>query len=180
MTPQDLIRLFDTCAASVFRLETLQHYTVPGDEERQRAFHEGRPLPPPSKAKQDTLTWITESIRANKRIHRAHVVELPPHPYIRYELAVYRENVQAGEPVFIADRAAHPDLASLRNDFCLFDAETNHPIVVWFHYDANGRLQRYERTDDPRTIQACCRQRDLVLAHAVHLDEFVTKVLARQ
>src|SRR6266516_2549395 len=180
MTPQELISLFDTCATSVFRLETLQYYTVPGDEDRQQAFHQGRPLPPPSKAKQDTLAWITESTRANKRIYRAHVVELPPQPYIRYELTVYRENVQAGEPVFIADRSAHTDLAQLRNDFCLFDAETDHPIVVWFHYDTSGRLQRYERSEDPDTIQACRHQRDLILAHALHLDDFVTSLLARQ
>jgi hypothetical protein len=36
MTPGDLYR---TCRVSAYRIETLQHYVVPDDEERQRAFH---------------------------------------------------------------------------------------------------------------------------------------------
>ena len=34
----------------------------------------------------------------------------PLSAYVRYELAVYAENVAAGEEVRIADRSAHPEL----------------------------------------------------------------------
>lgn len=172
MTAEELLNLFDTFATSVFRLETLQHYTVRGDEARQQAFHEGRPLPPPTKGMQETIRWIRDSVKAGKRIYRVHVLDVPLTPYCRYELAMYRENTEPGEEVFIADRRAHPDLGRLRDDFVLFDAETDRPTVVWFRYDAQGCLQRYERTDDPAVIQECCRRRDLALAHAISLDNF--------
>ena len=57
MTPADLYR---TCRVSACRLETLQHYDVPGDEERQRAFLAGEPLPPPRQGKLDDLKLITK------------------------------------------------------------------------------------------------------------------------
>jgi len=34
-------------------VEALQHYTMPGDDERQRAFQAGAPLPSPVQGKQD-------------------------------------------------------------------------------------------------------------------------------
>ena len=52
MTPADLYR---TCRFSARRLEVRQHYDVSGDEERQRAFRTGAPLPPPRPAKLDDL-----------------------------------------------------------------------------------------------------------------------------
>lgn len=100
------------------------------------------------------------------------MVDLPLTPYVRYELEVYSENADAGEEIFITDRAAHPDLAQLQRDFTLSDDETNHPVVVWFDYSPEGRLVRYERAEDPATIGECRRQRDLVVAHAVSLNEF--------
>ena len=44
--------------------------------------------------------------------------------YLRYELAAYRENIDAGEEVGIAVRSWHPDLADLTEDFVLFDPGT--------------------------------------------------------
>jgi hypothetical protein len=54
---------------------------------------------------------------------RAHVVDHPLTPYLRFELAAYAENEQGGEQVWIADRAAHPGLAGLVEDFVIVDDE---------------------------------------------------------
>lgn len=56
----------------------------------------------------------------------------------------------AGEEVFIANRAWHPDLANLHEDFWLYD----HSMVVRMIYDDEGHLLHPERGDDlPRYLE---------------------------
>jgi len=170
--PELLQALFQGFTDESFRLETLQHYQVPGDEERQQAFREGRPLPM-RPAKQATLDLFREATSRGKLVHRVHVVDQPLSDYVRYELAAYAENQAAGERVWIADRAAHPDLEQLREDFNLFDGDTDHPVVVFYRYTDDGHLLGYERSMADSVVDRCRRQRDLALAHAVTLDEFL-------
>ena len=144
MTPADLYR---TCRVSACRLETLQHYDVPGDEERQRAFQAGEPLPPPGQGKQDDLALIAELRRSGRQVGRVHVLDRPLSRYVRYELAVYAENVSAGEDVRIADRSLHPELGALAEDFAIFDAETMHAAVILFDYDSGGLVLGYRIAD---------------------------------
>jgi hypothetical protein len=154
--------------SSAFRLEALQHYATAYDE-RFEAFQAGRPLPPPSPAKQASMRLVAEATAAGKRFYRVHVVELPLTPYLRYELAAYSENLAAGEEIYIAERAANPGLAELTQDFYLFDDQ----IVVWFRYDDHGHLLGRERGDNPADLARCREQRDRALAHAVPLDQFL-------
>lgn len=154
--------------SSAFRLETLQHYATAYDE-RFQAVQEGRPLPPPSPAKQASMRLVAAAAAAGKRFYRVHVVELPLTPYLRYELAAYPENLAAGEEIYIADRAADPRLAALTQDFYLFDDR----VVVWFRYDGDGQLLGRHRSNDPTDLERCQRQRDLALANAVPLDQFL-------
>jgi formylmethanofuran dehydrogenase subunit A len=106
------------------------------------------------------------------RLQRLHVVDLPLTPYLRYELSAYDMNVEAGEEILVADRAWHPDLAELTQDFALFDAETSHPSVVWMHYDAVGKPGEYDYTEDPADVARGIHLRDVALARAVPLEEF--------
>jgi hypothetical protein len=170
MRPEGLRELLGTFQSSTFRLETRQQYLVPAEAERIRAFQEGRPLPPRSSA---SFRLVREAVAAGKRVYRVHVVEHPLTPYLRYELAAYRESVAAGEEIYLADRDAHPDLAGLRDDFLLFDAETSRPTLVWVRYDQEGRHLGWERSDDPAEIERCIQQRDLALQHAVTLDSYL-------
>jgi hypothetical protein len=169
----DLRALYQSFTSSALRLETRQHYDVPGDEGRQRAFREGRPLPV-RPGKQATLQLIAEAVAAGEQIGRVYVVDRPLTEYVTYELAgAYPENVAAGETVRITDRAAHPDLAGLTRDFVLFDADTDHAVAVFYDYDPDGRLLGYERSDDPVVIADCRRQVELALRHSVALDTFL-------
>jgi hypothetical protein len=165
MTPKDLYR---TCRVSAWRLETLQHY----DEERQHSFRVGEPLPPPRQAKLDDLRLISELRQAGVKVGRVHIVDRPLSAYVRYELAVYAENVAAGEDVRIANRSAHPELAPLHRDFAIFDAETSQPEVILFRYDGAGRILGYEHTRDAATVQQCREQNALALSMSVPLGEF--------
>jgi hypothetical protein len=170
MTPGDLYR---TCKVSAYRLEVMQHYDVPGDEERQRVFHAGGGLLAPGASKQADLQLIAALRTAGRRIGRVHVITRPLTDYIRYELAVYRENVEAGEDVRIADAAVHPDLVTLTTDFVLYDADTDEPQVILFAYTPHGRLVEYTHSQEPAIITRCQNQLDLALSSSVALDEFV-------
>lgn len=169
-TPADLYR---TCSVSACRLETLQHYAGTGDEDRQRAFHEGQPLPPPRQGKIDDLALIASLRKAGRDIGRVHVVDRPVSDYVRYELAVYAENVAAGENVRIADRSLHPELEAITQDFAIFDGKT----VALFDYDDGGQVRGYRISDDVETVRRCQKQYGLALQHSVPLAEFTAPSL---
>src|ERR1700730_6260453 len=130
---------------SCFRLETLQHYEVV--DERFETYRSGQPLPPMRPSKVEWLQRVRDTVASGRLMHRVHVVDLPLTPYLQYELAVYPENVDAGEEVRIALRSAAAGLAALRQDFWLLDAETGHPAVVWIRYDSECRVMGHEVTE---------------------------------
>jgi hypothetical protein len=171
MKPGDL---YLTCRRSAHRLEVQQRYVVGEDEPRMRAVLTGAPLPPPGPAKQETIEVLSRLRRQGKLLARVHVVERPLTDYLRYELVVYQENVEAGEGVRIVDRATDPRLADLRRDFAIFDGGTDQAQVVWFDYDPNGRLLGYEHSTDPNVAAACWRQYRLAESMAASLHEFMT------
>jgi hypothetical protein len=172
MTPVDLYR---ACQVSACRLETLQHYA--GDEEeRQRAFLAGEPLPPPGPGKRDDLELIAALMLARRVVQRVHVVGQPLSDYIRYELAAYADNAAAGEDIRIADRSAHRELGDLGEDFTIFDAGTSGASVILFRYDARGRLHGYRHATDQETVMRCSGQYSLALACSVLLHEFIASV----
>jgi hypothetical protein len=166
MTPADLYR---TCRFTARRLETRQHYEVPGDQDRQRAFRAGEPLPPPGPGKQGDLELITGLRLAGRYIGRVHVVDRPLSDYVCYELTVYVENVAAGEDVLIADRSIYPELEGLTEDFVIFDAET----VILFDYDDDGLVRGYRVTDDREAFDRCRAQYELAVARALSLVDFM-------
>jgi len=173
ITPVDLYR---TAQVSVWRVEVLQHYDVPGDEERQRAFHAGEPLPPPRPELLDDHQLIASLRASGRAAGRVHVVDRPLSPYVRYELAVYAENVAAGEDVRIADRSLHPELSTLTQDFAIADPEDRHPGVILFGISNAGRVLSYEVDCSRRTVRRCRDQLGLALAASVPLAEFAAAI----
>ena len=167
-----LAELWESFRASAFRLETLQYYALAEDEPRRRAFREGRPLPP-RPGKTESLRMISSAVASGKRVHRVHVVDRPLSEYIRYELAVYPENVAVGEDVRIAPRGAHPGLRDLTTDFWLFDADSDRPAVVWFRSDSEGQIISRDCSDDPADISRARDQRDLAVACSLSPSEFM-------
>lgn len=165
-----LDELYDSFTDEVFRLETLQAYSVPEYDERLRAFLEGRPLPP-SPAKDRWLQDVRRFRDRGRRVWRVHVYDRPLSDYLRYEFTVYAENIAAGEVVRVAERASRAELADLRRDFILFDGDTEHAAAVLFDYSPTGQLLGREVTHDPIGIERCRHQRNLAGAASVPLDE---------
>lgn len=166
LTRDDLRSLFEGATRSVFRLETLQVYDASGEAERVEAFAAGgegwqRP------ADDESLRMVREMTAQGVVWSRAHVLEEPLTAYLRFELAAYHENEAAGEAVWIADRATHPDLAGLREDFVLIDDR----VGVLFRYDHAGRRLAWECIADDH-LDRYRRHRDLALAHAVRLTAY--------
>lgn len=176
MTPKDLYR---TCSLSAWRVEALQHYTVPGDEERQRAFRAGEPLPPPRAELLDDFRLIAELRETGRTVGRIHVVDRPLSDYVRYELAVYAENIAAGEEVRIADRSAYPELGEVAVDFVIFDAEApSDAAVIVFDYDDAGLIRGYRISTDPQAVSRYGEMLDLAYAYSVPLRDFMVATAA--
>ncbi len=169
MNVEEFGRLFTSFQQSAFRLETLAQYLVAEEADDFAAFQAGRPPPRRTPEDDEWLRMIAQDTAAGKHWSRVHVVEHPLTSYLRYELACYPDSVAAGEQVLIADRDAHPQLVSLENgDFWLFDDR----LVVRMRYDDQGHWLGAERAPDA-DLQEYHRRRDLALAHAVPLEDYL-------
>jgi len=175
MSMVDVFALCEKVTEEAFRLEARQRYNVPYEEPLIRAFEEGRPQPENESVARHVAS-VNSLREAGKRDYRVHVLELPLTPYLRYELAGYRDNVEAGEEILIADRARHPDLAELTEDFMLLDGDTDHASVVWYRYNDDDELYARDHSHDPEDVEVCRRHRDLAVAHAVPYEEFIRSI----
>jgi len=173
MADVDLLGMYGRAAEEAFRLEAQQLYAVPAENAQFRAFAEGQPLPADPHVDR-SMQIIREATARGCRIRRVHVMDLPLNLYLRYELAAYRENIDAGEEVGIALRRWHVGLADLTEDFVLFDPEGPHPDVVWMRYDDQGQLIGLAHSDRPADLALAASYRETALAHAVPLREFMT------
>jgi hypothetical protein len=169
----NLLQMYSRITQEAFRLEAQQRYAVPAESAQLRAFNEGRPMPS-DPAVNRSMQVIRTAVASGARIRRVHVVDLPLTAYLRYEMAAYRENIEAGEEVGIAVRTWHPDLAGLTGDFALFDQAGDHPAMVWMQYDAQGQLTGRVYSEDPADLAIAARHRGIALAHAVPLGEFIS------
>jgi hypothetical protein len=132
--------LFDTFTDSVFRLETLQHYSVSAEDARFKAFREGTARPERSVRTSPWLRRIAVSTAEGKSWSRVHLVTHPLSEYLRYELVSYVESQAAGEQIGIVDLDAQAGLDLMKTDYWLFDGDTDHARVVLMNYGADGRL----------------------------------------
>jgi hypothetical protein len=161
--------LFQNFKFEAFRLETLDQYLVPHEEQELDRFLTGEPLP----VKQN-IQWC-ETIRNNlargKRMSRVHIVTIPLSPYLNFEIDWgYVFNLAAGEQIFIANRGPLVDPVLLEaTDFWLFDQKT----LIWMMYDKQGKILGFERDDDPAAIENCLSIRDRMIATAIPLREFL-------
>jgi hypothetical protein len=171
MSGVDLLAMYRDAKAEVFRLEAQERYDVEAEAGQIRAFEETGAVPS-DPAVEESMAVVRAAVDGGTHVYRAHVVDLPLSPYMRYELAAYAENLAVGEDVSIAVRSRHPGLAALGADFVLFDPGTDGAAVVWMDYDAEGHLTGTRYSGSPADIARAVQHRDAVMAHAVPLREF--------
>jgi len=162
------LRLFDNIQRSWFRLETLQNYAVDYERAEYDQFLATGDLDRPLGEWQHMIRRHTN---AGRCLQRVHVVVEPLTDYLRYELAAYIQNSEAGEDIRLIPVRGDdwpPDLP-LGDDFWLFD-ETE----VWdMHYDTQGQFLKAARAASSTRIEQCVRWRDLSLAQAVTLADYL-------
>ena len=158
---------FDAFQRTAFRLETYPIYDVVSEREEYEHFLYSGSLCIP-----DDDPWITRvrHFRATGRwIGRVHTLRRPLTDYLRYEFAVYRYTVAAGEDVRILDVTNQPDPGLPSEDFWLFDDTS----IVRMDYDGQGKQLARELLEDTDPAPYVQWQR-IALAHALPYVEYVT------
>jgi hypothetical protein len=165
--------LLDRLAAfrySVFRLEALQDYRGSGEEDARAAFQAGKPLPLTPALR----TWthmVRQRVHSGCVVQRVHVITLPLTDYIRFELASYAPNVEAGEDVRIVpvpEGGSWP-LDVPQDDFWLIDSSE-----LWSQrYDRDGRWLGAEHVTNPEQVVRACHARDAALHHSLPWTDYL-------
>lgn len=168
----ELGELIDGARRSLFRLETLQQYLVPGEDEDFAAWRAGKPLTPRTPENTEWLAELQELVTQGFRRYRVHIVDQPLTDYMRFELLGYTENHAAGEEIHIAERHRHPALAGLHEDFWLIDDE----VAIRMVYDDAGHFLCPEPIDDPTPYRGI---RNVTMRCAEPLDAFLERTRVR-
>jgi hypothetical protein len=169
--PPDFGDRFKTFRYTAYRLETLQSYDVPQEEESLAAFLAGDPVSfGPSK--DGWTATIANAVAAKKSMRRVHVVEEPLSDYLRYEMLSYRPNVEAGEDVRIlpVTPGRWPNLPL--DDYWLFDS-----AELWLmDYDEDGHFTGVVPVTDAVEIVMANHWRDAALHAAVPYADYVRRL----
>lgn len=149
-----------------FRLQQMQSYGgVKGPE--WEAWQAGQPIPPITPERNEfqrkTAAWTAEG----KRVYEVHIVGWPLAEYTRYALAVIPMCTWTGEETFMVDRDVHPDLATLTEDFWMFDEE----VVTVMNYDEQEAFIGATAPTEP--VAAYVARRDLAMKYAVPFDQWM-------
>ena len=126
----DLAWWMQNFKTSAFRLEALQVYDSPRETEMLAAFMRGEKVRLP-----DDFAWL-QMVRshagAGRSMQRVRMIQYPLSDYIRFEMSLYPQCVEAGEEVRIYE--GDGSLLGSPNDFWLFDSDT----CFQLHYDGRG------------------------------------------
>lgn len=166
----DLWDRFANFRYSLFRLEALQRYGGSGEDEALAAFLVGE-LIPLSTALQKWTEMLRQRVSSGCVVQRVHVVTSPLTDYMRFELASYAPNVEAGEDVRIIPVPSSDSWPTdvPRDDFWLIDSSE-----LWSQrYDQDGTWLGVERITDTRQIVKACHARDAALHHSLLWSDYL-------
>lgn len=174
MTGTDIGAHYDQFTSSAFRLECLPAYRAASEEAALADFLAGKPKHERSIRTEPWLARIAlTTLIQDKSWSRVHIVDLPLSDYLRFEFASYVESQAAGEQIRIIDRAKHPEVADLRQDFWLFDADTDAPFGHVQRYADDGTYLGADEITDPATLDRCIQLRKQTWRTAEPLNVFL-------
>lgn len=149
---------------SLFRLETLQRYSGSSEDAALAEWRRTGNIP----VTDELHEWcgrVGRRVREGAAVQRVHVVTEPVTDYIRFELASYAPNVDAGEDVrIIAARDGEwPADVPPEGDFWVVDSRD-----LWsMRYADDGEWLGAELVTDPQQIVDACAVRDAALAQSM-------------
>lgn len=168
MNRDELIAAFDDMQREAFRLQQHQSYAgVKGPE--WEAWQAGQPLPVITPQNHPWLKKVAGYTAAGRRVYDVHIVEWPLAEYTRYALALIPMEMSDGSEYFLVGRDAHPDLATLTEDFWMFDEQR----VAVMRYDEQERF--VEAADPTEPIETYIARRDLAMKYAVPFEQWMAE-----
>ncbi|HEY9353761.1 MAG TPA: hypothetical protein VIP28_10945 [Nocardioides sp.] len=168
----DLGSAFQNLTASWFRLETLQAYDVAEEHDSFAEFLRTGKLDSPGDV--EWRAMISGHVAAGRSLRRVHVVEEPLTDYVRYEIAEYVRNHEAGEHIRLLPVAAGewPEDLPRDTDFWLLDDGQPSESAWAMRYDGAGAFLGVDRVEDPDLIETYRRWRDAAIAQSVPLNDY--------
>lgn len=157
--------LFRHAQHTAFRLEVRTAYGVAEEDDGLRRFLAGEP----TLVEEWLAPWLDlmrEQTGQGKRVERVRVVDDPPSPYLRFEIAVEPHNRAAGEDIRYLDRKQADALDLPRWDFWMFDSR----LVARLEFGDRDRFLGVRLDDDPATVVEHCAARDAAWHYAVTSD----------
>ena len=151
-----------------FRLQQHQSYAGVQSPEWQ-AWQAGEPLPVITPENHPWLKKVAGYTAAGRRVYEVIIVEWPLAEYTRYGLALIPMEMSDGSESFLVDRDAHPDLATLTEDFWMFDEQR----VAVMRYDEQERFVEVAEPTEP--IEVYIARRDLAMKYAVPFEQWMAE-----
>ncbi len=169
---EDFSRLFATFEHAAFRLEVLDRYTVPDEDEQYRRFLANEPLD--NAYMKPWLDMLSGLAAAGKRMQRVRIVREPLGDYLWFQFTCgYPYTIEAGEDIRILGSETAQAVGLPAQDFWLFDSRQ----VALMHYDAEGHFLGAELVDEPATVVRHCYWRDAAVHYAVPYQRYIAERL---
>jgi hypothetical protein len=164
---EDFNQLFRDFTRSAFHLELRDEYRVAEEIEPIRKWRNNEP---------DDYEWIREwrelikaATSAGKSVVRVRVVTEPITEYVRFEHAMARFNVAAGEELYWVPRHLTSDITFPDHDFWLLDDE----IVAFNIFTEDGSSFGAKLSTEPAVVERCVQLRDRLLAIGIPHERYV-------
>jgi hypothetical protein len=175
---QALRHLLSTFRSSAWRLEALDSYAVPEEDESFAAYLRGEPVPPPEPAFEEFLAELRSLSATGRTMGRVHAIAGPLTPYLRYEIEWgYVVSAVAGEDVRILHRPTwqQTPFGDRPPDFWLID-----DVVAVMRYDASGHWLGLTLLSDPASVAEYGALRDLAVGHSLPLTDYLAAMRSTQ
>jgi hypothetical protein len=172
LAPDEFSAQFNASFAhSAFRLEQLDYYVAPNETEPYERFLSGQA--PDAAWREPWKRFVRNARSTGRQMSRVHILTEPLTDYAMFELTCsYPANVDAGEDVLILPRSRAGGLDLPEQDFWLFDSAR----AAVMSYDDAGNWLDVRIVDDRPTVGLYCRARDMALARATPLHDFLEQI----
>jgi Family of unknown function (DUF6879) len=166
LTSDDFRAVFRS-SRRAFHLELKESYNVAREAEPFRKWRAGEP--DSYEWRRDWLTFIREATEAGIVVQRVRIASVPPTDYLRWELALTPQNIEAGEDVRYLPRHLAQSVELPEDDCWLFDDDR----LVLSIFTPDGRAGAFVRDTDGRKIAIYKRARRAIWPIAIPYSQYV-------
>jgi len=169
--------LFTSFRRIARRLETRDHYQVPGEEYYLEQFLSGRYDDTEHRAYfADWIEPVRAATKAGKRLERVRVVPKELTPYLRLEVRWNRYNAEAGEDIRYLSQDKADELSLPAHDFWIFDSER----LALMYFTADHRWLGADLITDPAIVAKHEHWMDVAIQHATTYVKYLTANPSRE